>query len=149
MSVRGPYETTPAPERPKTLGERIKAVRMAWHWTQAEMGAALNTDQTAVSSWERERVTPSGPTLAALAGLLRITTEVLETGRGFRIPEAPATPGVVPAPRTVVLQQAGGAVAQCVDLKSGQTQPLIDTQEAMLKLIQATREGRSIWVVVE
>jgi transcriptional regulator with XRE-family HTH domain len=149
MSVRGPYETTPPTERPRTLGERIKAVRMAWHWTQAELGAALNTDQTAVSAWERERAAPSGPTLAALAGLLRISTGALETGKGFHIPEAPPQPGVAPILRTVTLPSPGSAAAQFVDLKKDRTQALQDPQEAMLKLIQATREGRAVWVVVE
>lgn len=148
MSQRGPYETTPPSVIPKTLGERIKAVRIAWHWTQAELGLALNTDQTAISAWERERVTPSGPTLAALAHLLQNTSEALESGNGFRIPEAPPTPGQPTRARVVTLRDAA-CVAQVVDIKKDLIQPLQDPQEVMIRLIQATREGRSIWVVMD
>lgn len=148
MSQRGPYETTPPSARPKTLGERIKAVRIAWRWTQAELGMALNTDQTAISAWERERVKPSGPTLAALVHLFQNSPEALETGRGFQIPEAPPSLRCAPHTRTITLREAP-CVAQIVDIKEDHTQVLQDPQEAMIRLIQATREGRSVWVVVE
>lgn len=150
MSVRGPY-TSPVPERPTTLGERIRAIRMAWHWTQAELGIALNTDQTTVSSWERERVTPSGPTLAALANLFQTTPEALQGCADLDIPDLPASHPQAPATsaRTLNLSDPGPAAAQYCDLKAEQTTALHDPQEAMLKLIQATREGRKVWVVVE
>ncbi len=150
MSLRGPY-TTPVPDQPTTLGERIRAVRMAWHWTQAELGAALNTDQTTVSSWERERVTPSGPTLAALAQLFRTTPEALLGQEDWAVPEVPGALPVSPKPglRSVHLPDTGSAVAHYCDLTSEQDIALHDSQEAMLRLIQATREGRKVWVVVE
>lgn len=150
MSVRGPY-TSPIPEKPTSLGERIRAIRMAWHWTQAELGAALNTDQTTVSSWERERVTPSGPTLAALANLFQTTPEALQGGAEMNFPEPPTSRPQVPpsSARTLTLTDPGPAAAHYCDLKAEQTTALHDPQEAMLKLIQATREGRKVWVVVE
>lgn len=149
MPSRGPYETSPPVDHPRTLGERIKSVRMNWHWTQAELGAALNTDQTAVSGWERERTTPSGPTLAALASLFQSTPEVLLSGRGFTIPIAPAVPGVPPSTRMVELRDPGQASALFLDLKNDETLALVDPQDVMLRLIQATRDGRAVWVVVE
>lgn len=149
MPSRGPYQSTPSGKLPGSLGERIKAVRMAWHWTQVELGLALNTDQTTVSSWERERVQPSGPTLAALAGLFKTTPDALETGKRFNIPDSPPLPGGAPKARMVELRDPEDASTQFLDLKSNVTRELQDPQEAILKIIQASREGKKIWVVVE
>lgn len=149
MAQRGPYETNPAAEHPRTLGERIKAVRMAWRWTQSELGAALNTDQTAVSSWERERVQPLGPTLAALAHLFGTTPQTLQSGEGFTIPSAPDTAAPLVPPHVVSLPIHPDAVTMLLDVNGSNPVTLSDTQEAILRLIQLTRDGKRVWIVTE
>ena len=152
MSTRGPYDSNPPSGPPRTLAERIRFVRFTWGWTQGELGAALNTDQTAVSAWERDKARPSGAALAALAHLFGTTPESLDTGLGFQPKQAPdqapPRPTVV-AERSIGLPDPGSASALLLDLANGQATPLLDSQEAILRIIQAGREGRKLWIVVE
>ncbi|HNX93825.1 MAG TPA: helix-turn-helix transcriptional regulator [Holophaga sp.] len=150
MPRSGP-STPPPPSRPRSLGERIRTLRMAWGWTQEQLGRALNTDQTAVSAWERDRARPSGAALSAIARLAGISVEVL-TSEGPLGGNLSARPELASTPRehTLTLKDAGaGTPLQFVDLNTDQQQPLLDSQEAMLKLIEATRQGRRVWLVVD
>jgi transcriptional regulator with XRE-family HTH domain len=78
MPRSGP-STPPPPFRPRTMGERIRTLRMQWGWTQEQLGSALNTDQTAVSAWERDKARPSGAALSAIARLAGLSVEVLDS----------------------------------------------------------------------
>lgn len=146
MATRGPYDSKPPVGKPRSIGERIRAVRMAWGWTQEELGRALNTDQTAVSTWERDRVKPSGAALAAITQLFGIQPDELET-KEFKVPPAPSSPQ--PSMRTpYALPDVPGAVV-LVDSSQGNPKGLEDAQEAILRIIQSTRKGRRVWVVIE
>lgn len=120
---------------------------MAWGWTQGQLGMALNTDQTAVSAWELDKARPSGAALAALSNLFGLPVEALE-GDGVltSVPEPPAK-GLA-GPRSVTLPAFGGTGA-AVDLKTQQAFPLQDAQEGILRLIEAGRQGRRFWIVLE
>ena len=72
-----------------TLGERILAVRTDWGWSQVQVSSLLHVDQASISAWENGRMIPCGSALVALAALFRCSTEALETGDGFVIPEPP------------------------------------------------------------
>jgi len=73
-----------------TLGERIKAVRITWAWSQEEMAEALRVDQASISFWERDKIKPSGSPLVALSALFRTSVDALEHGKGFVLPDAPS-----------------------------------------------------------
>ena len=58
-----------APLSTTSLGDRIKAVRLTWRWSQEEMAEALRVDQASISFWERDKIKPSGSAIVALVGL--------------------------------------------------------------------------------
>ena len=69
-----------APLSITSLGDRIKAVRLTWRWSQEEMAEALRVDQASISFWERDKIKPSGSAIVALASLFRTSTDALEGG---------------------------------------------------------------------
>lgn len=148
MATRGPYESRPHVTHPKSLGERIRAVRLAWGWTQGQFAAALNTDFSAISSWERERVRPSGAALAALCHLLRLSPEWLEGAQEFVIPPPPGEAQAATA-RTLTLPDMNQAPVCLLTLQDATGVPLQDPTQAVMRLLQAVQEGRKVWVVLE
>src|SRR6516164_663037 len=85
-SGRGAYQAKKKAGSLATLGQRIRAVRLAWGWTQAALAKALGSGQSVVSEWEKDISKPSGATLQALGKLFHLSAAALETGRGFKIP---------------------------------------------------------------
>ena len=86
--------TDSQPETPSslnTLGERIKAVRSHWNWSQEEMASNLRVDQASISFWERDKIRPSGSAMVALASLFRNSVESLESGEKFQLPDPPTS----------------------------------------------------------
>lgn len=151
MAVRGPYDSSSAHGSPRTLGERIKALRVLRQKTQAEVADALGSDQATVSLWERDRVRPAGASLAGIAAYFGTTVKALETGAG--VPWSPAAPEptdpAAPAPASSLQLQAlppGGV--QAVDLGTGETHPL-DAMGAMAQLMAALKAGRRVWIVTK
>ncbi len=141
----------PAPLR--TLGERIKAVRSSWSWSQEEMADALRVDQASISFWERDKIKPSGSAMVALAALFRTSVEALENGSGFVVPDPPSrqpTPRRADReiPRSVSLPLGHEEPIQMVDLVNGSTRGK-QLSEAMMDLAQAVKDGRKVWVVME
>lgn len=65
-----------------TVGSRIKHARERAGLTQAELGERLGVDQTYVSRWERDEITPRGSTRLKIANALGVRTEWLRTGEG-------------------------------------------------------------------
>ena len=144
------HEVTEMP-RNATIGDRIKWVRRAWKWSQAELAQALRVDQASISFWERDRIKPSGSALLGLSSLFRSSVEGLRDGTGFNLPEAPAS---VPAaadsaqvPRTVCLPQGGAGKVMLVDLADGSLQDR-DLAEAVMGLVQGAQGRRKAWVVL-
>lgn len=147
MPRTGP-STPPPPDDPRTLGERIRAVRMGWGWTQTELGQALNTDQTAVSTWERDKARPSGAALAVIAQLFNLPLSALEDDTGpFKVPPRPeSTPS---EPFAVQLAPLPSGCPVLVDLAQDTRRPLLNIQEVFLQIIEAERHGRQVWVVLK
>ena len=150
MAVRGPYESQSSSDRPRTLGERIKMLRIQRGLTQVEVGTALNTDQTMISLWERNKVKPSGAALAGIAAFFSLEARALEIGEGLEVPEPRALPAPAPAaprkPNPLALPDAGPGAVLAMDLEA-QTERRVEAMEAMGFLMKALKEGRSVWIV--
>jgi len=136
-----------------TLGERIKAVRVTWAWSQEEMAEALRVDQASISFWERDKIKPSGSALVALSALFRTSVDALEHGKGFVLPDAPSRAPVSKKseremPRSVSLPRGEEEPIVVVDLLDGSSKGK-QISDAMMVLVQAVKEGRKIWVVME
>lgn len=148
MAVRGPYESQSSSDTPRTLGERIKMLRIQRGLTQVEVGQALNTDQTMISLWERNKVKPSGAALAGIAAFFSLEVRTLETGEGLVLPEP--QPPIVAAPRgprnPLALPDAGPGAVLAMDLET-RTERRVEAMEAMGFLMKALKEGRSVWIV--
>ncbi|MDP2875647.1 MAG: helix-turn-helix transcriptional regulator [Holophaga sp.] len=136
-----------------SLGDRIKAVRVNWAWSQEEMAATLRVDQASISFWERDKIKPSGSAMVALAALFRTSLKALETGEGFILP---APPSCLPdgknskreIPRSVSLPAEEKDLIAIVDLADGSSKGK-PVSEAMMILVQSAKEGRKVWVVIE
>jgi len=133
-----------------TLGERIRAIRTAWGWSQSQVCGLLHVDQASISFWERDRVIPSGSALVALAALFRCSVEALETGSGFVISDPPFQ-----LPRTdhgdlrsVSLPMSDSGPVVIVDMVDG-TAKGKDLPQAITDLAEALKVGRKTWVIIE
>lgn len=136
-----------------TLGERIKAVRLGWSWSQEEMAEALRVDQASISFWERDKIKPSGSAMVALAALFRTGVDSLEKGTGFVVPDPPSRPPVSRSaewelPRSISLPSGETDAVVVVDLKDGSSRGK-QLSEAMMSLAAGVKEGRKVWVVLE
>lgn len=135
-----------------TLGERIKAVRLTWGWSQEEMAETLRVDQASISFWERDKIKPSGSAMVALAALFRTSLDALESGMGFVLPDPPSR---LPLPKTdrefprgVSLPLSDSEPIVVVDLANGSSRGK-QLSEAMMILVEGVKAGRKIWVVME
>ena len=134
-----------------SIGDRIKAVRQDWHWSQVEMANALKVDQASISFWERNKITPSGSAILALASLFRTSCEALKDGQGFTMPEPPAGRTHPKAdrvfPRSVSLPVSAEDPVMIVDLGTGSSRGR-QLSEAVLGLAQGVTDKRRVWVVL-
>ena len=135
-----------------SLGDRIRAVRMSWRWSQEEMAGALRVDQASISFWERDKIKPSGSAIVALASLFRTSIEALEGGFEFKIPDPPSRPESARADRellrSISLPAGGEGVVMVVDLGDGSSKDK-QLSEAVMSLVQGVKDSRRIWVVLE
>jgi len=86
MTRRGAYRAGQPGLTLRTLGERIRAIRKAWGWTQHELAKRLHVPQGSVSQWECDKTKPIGPVLAHLLQLFNLNDEALMAGIDFTIP---------------------------------------------------------------
>ena len=137
---------------PSSLGERIRAVRRSWQWSQEELARLLKVDQASVSFWERDKVKPSGSALISLASLFRVEVPALEDGLAFRLPEAPSDLEAAKAdrqyPRSVCLPMVAGHAVTVVDLRDG-TSAGQDLPEALMSLSHGLGGHRRAWLVLD
>jgi len=135
-----------------SMGDRIKAVRTNWAWSQTEMAQILGVDQASVSFWERDKIKPAGSALLALASLFRVSVAALEAGQGFRIGDPPfpleAKKADRKGPRSVSLPGNGNQPLTVVDLGNGSFKAG-DLPEAMISLTLGLNAGRRVWLVLE
>lgn len=153
-SGRGAYQAK-KPEWPlASLGQRIRAVRIAWGWTQGTLAKALGSAQSLVSEWEKDISKPSGASLTALARLYHSTPTALSTGKDFKISDPPDTEprGGQMSKRAIqelkqilpILKE--GEILQ-VNTMSKDSE-LVPLKEAMTALMAAQSEGRPVWLVI-
>ena len=57
--------------------DRIKALREAREWTQAELARKMNMTRNGINSWEQGLSMPSPPSLVDLARLFSVSTDYL------------------------------------------------------------------------
>lgn len=57
--------------------DRIKALREARGWTQAELACKMNMTRNGINSWEQGLSMPSPPSLVDLARLFSVSTDYL------------------------------------------------------------------------
>lgn len=57
--------------------DRIKALREACGWTQAELARKMNMTRNGINSWEQGLSMPSPPSLVDLARLFSVSTDYL------------------------------------------------------------------------
>ena len=57
--------------------DRIKALREAHGWTQAELARKMNMTRNGINSWEQGLSMPSPPSLVDLARLFSVSTDYL------------------------------------------------------------------------
>lgn len=153
-SGRGAYQTK-KPVGPLTsLGQRIRAVRIAWGWTQGTLAKALGSAQSLVSEWEKDISRPSGASLTALAKLFHTTAPTLSTGKGFKISEPPEAKagGAKMSKHSIqelkdllpVLNE--GEILQ-VDTGTKDSE-LVALKDALAVLRAAKKEGRTVWLLI-
>lgn len=147
MAIRGPYDSQTLTGTPGTLGERLKFLRVKAGLTQQQLAGALGTDQTLISTWERDRARPSAAALAALATRFGTTVEALDTGVGLDM-EAPPPPVPFELPAAQALPDPGSHAVLLVDDHQPEPRPL-EPFEAMGILLEAIKAGRKAWIVLK
>lgn len=148
MSRKG--TSTPIKSKSITLGMRVRLVRKAWGWSQDDLAKALGTDQQVVSYWERDQIEPSRAFLRLLIELFRMPEAALKTGKGFTIPDCPATKD---DPIALLLQELQPLAHILVgdlfvaDLQLGTGDQFLITK-ALQAIREARNEGRQVLVVL-
>lgn len=65
-----------------TIGDRIKQVRKALHYTQQRFADELGLKQNTVATYEMNKTTPSERTIMDISSKLNVNRRWLETGEG-------------------------------------------------------------------
>lgn len=154
MSPIGAYGKMRIPAVPRTLGERLRKIRLAWNWSQTDMANALGTNQRTYSAWERDLQLPSQASMMALCRFLRMPAPALLEGKAFGVPEAPLrfppSPGGTDRLGTPVLvpDLDPDTPAMLLPMDSAESAGPLSSRQAVTALKQALDEGRSVWIVV-
>lgn len=148
--MRKPKASFSLHPNPATFGQRIRAVRTAWGWSQLKMAGTLGLDQATISFWEQDKITPGGTSTVALSALFRMSIETLESGEGFVIPDPPSDQPLLHQKsfRSVSLPTTGPAQMGIVDMTSG-TARHADTSQTIIELTDALKGGRKVWMVLQ
>jgi transcriptional regulator with XRE-family HTH domain len=133
-----------------TFGQRIRAVRGAWGWSQLKLASTLGLDQATISFWEQDKIIPGGTSTVAIAALFRTSIESLETGAGFVIPDPPSDLPQLDQHsfRSVSLPSLAQDQLSLVDITNG-TARGADTSQTIFELTDALKEGRKVWLVLQ
>lgn len=139
--------------QPSTLGQRIRAVRRAWGWTQTTLAEALGSAQSMVSEWEKDVSRPSGAALISISRLFRLPVEALDTGKEFTLPDAPGqSSGAAMSKRDIqdlrqlLPELQRGEILQ-VDTQAEDAE-LVQLTQALAAIREAKRQGRTVWLVI-
>jgi transcriptional regulator with XRE-family HTH domain len=156
MSIRGPYETSPVPDEPRNLAERLRWLRKQRGLTQVEVSEALGCEQAMVSSWEVGRTRPSAIAMGALGRFYQVSINALDNGDGFAreagesyaVALKRAASGKDVGGMQLQLPQVGPGQLLVVDAATGNGDPT-DPAEGMAKLLRALKKGRQAWIVIK
>ena len=91
MRGRGAYNRRTVPPQPTSLGERIRAWRLGFGYSQKSLAVAVGVGQSTVAMWERDEHLPAGPAMKQLVRVLGVSEHALVTGDGFKVPSLPPT----------------------------------------------------------
>jgi len=162
MTPRGAYKPRRSILVPKSLGQRITAIRVAFAMSQAAFAEAIGASQQSLGLWETDRSKPSAPAMASLCRLTGMTKEAFLEGVGFEIPmelpglapvpTPPMTSGVVMAiedgnPKPISLPAGRPGEIWGVDPTKGE-EHVISPEDAADLLKEAAASGAEVWVVV-
>ena len=153
-SGRGAYQGKKPVGPLASLGQRIRAIRIAWGWTQGTLAKALGSAQSLISEWEKDISKPSGASLTALARLFHSTTAALSTGKGFNIsdpPNAEHRGGHMSKRAIQELKQLLPALKEGEILQvdtAAKGSELVGLKDALSLLRAAQNEGRPVWLVI-
>lgn len=157
MSHRGAYGAKGKRPAPKTPGERMRAIRLHFGWTQGNLARLLDVGQQAVSNWEQDRAMPVGAVKQRLSRLLGVDWEAIETGVKFRVPDEPPGSTLVGEgilaidesnKRPVLLPTAAEGEAWMVVVGTDERTPL-DVKRLPREIREALKDGGAVWVVVK
>jgi DNA-binding XRE family transcriptional regulator len=150
--LRGAYGKIYAKTKPKTMGQRIRMVRMTWKWSQTQLAKALGTNQKTVSHWEQERQQPTDATMHSLASLFGMSVEALISGKEFSIPEPPQLFDNIFIPANLAVDLIRLPRASKNDillvLREDESVKQLSPQKAFTLIRQAKEDGRSVWIVM-
>lgn len=162
MTGRGAYKPRRPVLSPRSLGQRITSIRVAFGMSQAAFADALGASQQSLGLWETDRSKPSAPAMASLCRLTGLGKEALVEGVGFQVPGE--LPGLLPVnPRettreAVVAIEEGGS--KPITLPAGRpgeiwavdstetTEQLVSPESAAALIKDAAESGAEIWVIV-
>lgn len=147
---RGSYGQ--APTTVDTLGKRIRRVRMAWKWSQAQFAEAIHSNQKTLSHWERDRQAPSEAALGALARLMGFSAESLRTGKGFKVPDPPKQVGGLLVPDQVAASLVNlpkmGETGIVLMHREDDDQSSATPRQVAQAIRKALEEDRPVWVII-
>jgi len=153
-SGRGAYQAKKPLGPLASLGQRIRAVRITWGWTQGTLAKALGSAQSLVSEWEKDVSRPSGASLTALARLFHSSASALSTGKGFKIADPPEAKPVGGQMSKRSIQELKGLLTVLnegeilqVDTETIDSE-LVALRDALAALRAAKKEGRPVWLVI-
>ena len=147
---RGSYGSLPATA--DTLGKRLRVVRMAWKWSQAQFAEAIHSNQKTLSHWERDRQLPNEATLGAISQLLGLSPESLRTGKDFQVPPPPRKVGDMLvsdrlAASLVNLPPVGETGMLLMQREDDRVQSAV-MREVTTAIRKAREENRPVWVII-
>lgn len=151
---RGAYQAKKPTGPLASLGQRIRAVRITWGWTQGTLAKALGSAQSLVSEWEKDISRPSGASLTALAKLFQTTALALSTGTAFKVSDPPEAKPVGGQMSKRSIQELKGLLPVLnegeilqVDTETKDTE-FVALRDALAALRVAKKEGRRVWLVI-
>ena len=157
MTRRGAYQVGQPGVALGTLGQRIRAIRKAWGWTQRELAAHLHVPQNSVSQWEGDRTRPIGPVLAHLLRIFGLSEGALVDGTGFTIPDLIGEtrresmlvmPGEGQAGRMLALPSVSNGEIWRIELRGHDAgSECLTLQQANRYLKDVVKGGGSVWII--
>lgn len=71
----------------KTMGTRLKELRMNAGYTGEEVGRMLQVSKSAISMWEKDLRSPSADLIERFADIYGVSTDYIITGRESNVPK--------------------------------------------------------------